>query len=595
MCGIFFIHDRNKNISKTYLKKTIQKISYRGPDNQSIFIKNNVGMAHARLSIIDLSNEANQPFQSSDNNYTITYNGEIYNFQEIKEKLIEKGIKFRTNSDTEVLLNSYIYWGETFIKKLNGMFAFVIFDKKNKEVFVGRDRFGVKPLYYLNYKNLLIFSSEIKGILNYMTKVEINTQSIYEYFVFQNLLGNKTFFKHINIFPYGCFSKFNIENCQQIKTKRYWDFCFSNEHTNTNDLEKINFLLRNSVKKNLVADVSLAFYLSSGLDSTLVNVIANNYCKKLNTYSCGFKIRNKKLKHFDESKGAEQTAKFLNSTHTSFLVNSNDNIKYLNKLVYHLEDLKLGQSYPNYLIAKEVSKKHKIVISGAGGDELFAGYIWRYESIFQKSRNHFLEHYFQKCQRVLNVNSLVNVFNNYNNSKKNRIKDSFYSYFESEKFDDSQEDYLNQIQNYECKTFLQGYLNLEDKLSMANGIETRVPFLENDLFDFSMKLSHNQKLKIENQLIVEGKLIIRKLLKNNYPSVSAQKKQGFAAPDFEWYKDKLKGNDLNKFSDFKFSKEFLNINNLKIKIDHYKNHDPHRFKSLIWNMLNFEKLLEIYF
>ena len=192
-------------ISEKLLNKTINQISYRGPDNQSIFIENNVGMAHARLSIIDLSPEANQPFTSLDNNYIIIYNGEIYNFQEIKEELIKEGIKFKTNSDTEVLLNSYIFWGESFIKKLNGMFAFVIFDKKSKEVFVGRDRFGVKPLYYFNYNNLLIFSSEIKGILNYLSKVEINTESIYEYFVFQNLLRNKTFFKNINIFPWLLF------------------------------------------------------------------------------------------------------------------------------------------------------------------------------------------------------------------------------------------------------------------------------------------------------------------------------------------------------------------------------------------------------
>ena len=595
MCGIFFIFDKDKKISEKLLNKTINQISYRGPDNQSIFIENNVGMAHARLSIIDLSPEANQPFASLDNNYIIIYNGEIYNFQEIKEELIKEGIKFKTNSDTEVLLNSYIFWGESFIKKLNGMFAFVIFDKKSKEVFVGRDRFGVKPLYYFNYDNLLIFSSEIKGILNYLSKVEINTESIYEYFVFQNLLRNKTFFKNINIFPHGCFSKFNIKNSKHLKIKRYWDFCFLNESSNSNDLEKIDFLLRNSIKKNLVADVTLAFYLSSGLDSTLINVIANNYCEKLNTYSCGFSIDNQKLKHFDESKQAKKTAKLLNSNHNTLLVSSDDNMKYLDKLVYHQEDLKLGQSYPNYLIAKEVSKKHKIVISGAGGDELFAGYIWRYDSIFQKNRNKFLEHYFKKCQRVFNIKLLSAIFNNYDNSYNDRIRDSFYSYFGSDKYNNSEEDNMNQIQNFECKTFLQGYLNVEDKLSMANSLEARVPFLENDLFEYSMKLSHKHKLKVQNNSIVKGKLIIRKLLEKHISNVSKFKKQGFAAPDSEWYSDQLKKNSFDNFLNFKYSKEFINIDNLNLKINNFKKKDPHRFKAIIWNILNFEKLLKIYF
>ena len=157
MCGIFFIFDRDKKVSEKLLNKTINQISYRGPDNQSIFIENNVGMAHARLSIIDLSPEANQPFASLDNNYIIIYNGEIYNFQEIKEELIKEGIKFQTNSDTEVLLNSYIFWGESFIKKLNGMFGIAIFDSYKRKLFLIRDRVGVKPLYFTKKRNRIIY------------------------------------------------------------------------------------------------------------------------------------------------------------------------------------------------------------------------------------------------------------------------------------------------------------------------------------------------------------------------------------------------------------------------------------------------------
>lgn len=595
MCGIFFIFNKSNEISEQRLKNTVAKISHRGPDNQGVYSKNKVGMGHARLSIIDLSDNANQPFESIDQNYKIIFNGEIYNFLEIKTELLKNGIKFRTSSDTEVLLNSFIYWGEKCIKKLNGMFAFVIYDIKKNEVFVGRDRFGVKPLYYLNKYNKIIFSSEIKAIIDYIPRVEINKQSIHDYFVFQNLLNNKTFFNDVHIFPHGCFSKFKLEKNNSIQIKKYWDFNFSNDNLSLNEIENINHLLRRSVKKNLLADVSLAFYLSSGLDSTLINVIANDYNEKLNTYSCGFKVDSNKLRSFDESKAAQATAKLLNSNHNTLMVNSNDNIKYIDKLVYHLEDLKLGQSYPNYLIAKEVSKKHKIVLSGAGGDELFAGYIWRYESIFQNNKNSFLKNYFLKCQRVLNVNSLPSIFLNYSNSETKRLKESFYSYFENGDYNDSEQDYLNQIQNYECKTFLQGYLNVEDKLSMANGLETRVPFLENELFEYSMKLNHNQKLQIRNKSIIEGKLIIRKLLKDKYPFVTSYKKQGFAAPDFDWYKKQIKNNELNTLIDLKLSHEFINIKSLKSKIIHFKTKEPHRFKAIIWNMLNFEKLLQTYF
>ena len=351
MCGLVFtLNFEKKQVSRDRLAASLKTILHRGPDYSKINIYNDVGLAHCRLSILDLSSKGNQPFESFNKRYIIIYNGEVYNYKEIKKKLINKGIPFRSLSDTEVILNAFIYWGTKCFKMFNGMFSFVIYDKKDRKVFIARDRFGIKPLYYYCDDELVIFASEIKAILSYVDKkLKLNFQSIYQYFVFQNILNNQTFFKQIKQVPSGCWSYFNCSMLNKIEFLKYWEI------ENSKIIKKpktslINTLLHKAVERNLISDVDISSYLSSGIDSSLMCYYANKKLNNLNTISCGFENIGEHHQ-YDETNKINIIAKDLGNRNFIHSIKKNDNLKYLRKVIYHIDTPRLGQSYPNYIIS----------------------------------------------------------------------------------------------------------------------------------------------------------------------------------------------------------------------------------------------------
>ena len=411
MCGLIFTLNFNKKqVTRSRLATSLKTILHRGPNHSDINIYSDVGMAHCRLSILDLSSRANQPFESFNQRYSIIYNGEVYNYKEIKKNLINKGIPFRSNSDTEVILNAFIYWGTKFVKMLNGMFSFVIYDKKERKVFIARDRFGIKPLYYYYDNELIIIASEIKAILAYLNKkLKLNFQSIYQYFVFQNILNNQTFFKEIKLIPSGCWSYFKCSKLDKIEFNKYWDI----ENVKINKKQKpslIDSFLERAVERNLVSDVDICSYLSSGVDSSLICHYANKKLNNHNTISCGFKNIGKHYE-YNEIEKVNIIANDLGEKNHIHFIKKDDNLKYLRKIIYHIDTPRLGQSYPNYIISKFASKYSKVILSGAGGDEVFGGYIWRYKCIFESNGvDDFIKKYLNQSQRVLRLEQISNIF-----------------------------------------------------------------------------------------------------------------------------------------------------------------------------------------
>ena len=374
MCSILGIIDFD---CKDHLKsKEIFKInnclSHRGPDDKGYYNDQYISLAFNRLSILDLKN-GNQPI-IKDHIVTI-FNGEIYNFKEIKNELKGLGYNFKSNSDSEIIASSFLQWGIRCVEKFNGMFAIAIYDKKSFKVYLIRDRVGVKPLYYSYFNNLFIFSSEIKGIINYPGfKKSLNFNALVSYLSFRYPTGeNNNFFKNIRKIKPGSYVEIDIKK-NNTSHKNYWSIPEIKSSKNYNEeyyLQKLEFLLSNSVKKQLISDVPLGVLLSGGLDSSILSSITSkNISGKLKTFSVGFEE-----KKYDETSKARLIAKYIGSDHTEVFVNKEDFFENLEKII-EVKDVPLSipHEYPIYLLSKKMKENIKVVLSGEGADELFGGY-----------------------------------------------------------------------------------------------------------------------------------------------------------------------------------------------------------------------------
>jgi len=524
MCGInCIINFNNHKVLKKDVLSMNQKIYHRGPDNQQVFIQNNVGFGHCRLSIIDLNKRANQPMHSYDERYLIIYNGEVYNFKKLKKKLIDKGIKFNTNCDTEVVLNSYAYWGEECVNFFDGMFAFLIWDKKKKELFGARDKFGIKPLYFYYDETKIILSSEIKAIEPLLTNKELNYDSIVEYFLFQNYLNNKTLLKKINLIEKGTY--FFLKN-KKIRFFKYFSHKknFKNKDKNSNKLFNV---LQKSIKDKLISDVKVGSYLSSGLDSSLVSYFASRELKNLNTFTCGFDIKDQKVAKFNELFDAQEISSQLKTQHHSVVFKKESFEDLYHENSYIIEEPRLGVSLPNLLVAKLVKGYNKVVLSGAGADELFGGYPWRYKPAFDsKNLNEFKTNYFKQNFRIdpFTIDKLFKPILN-KTSTEDIIK-NFHSFFNFLDIDSDKNDFFNGSLLFDLEYFLEGYCILEDKISMSQSIETRLPYLGDEIYSLSSSLSSKYMINFDKSTNeFEGKLCLRELARNKLPDKFIKKKK----------------------------------------------------------------------
>lgn len=621
MCGIAgYLNLNNAPASPVIIRQMTDAILHRGPDDEGHWVEGNIAIGHRRLSIIDTSPAGHQPMVSADQRYVLSYNGEIYNFKELRSELQSKGYLFNSKSDSEVVLNALAHWGSDALLKFNGMFALAFWDRKRKTLLLARDRYGIKPLYYSNTDQIFSFASEQKAIWampDYQRKLD--TEALLEYFTFQNIFTDKTLEEEIKVLPAGHFAQVDLSsNNPRLKSKQYWDFDFTESDLDITEqeyTEELDRLMTQAVSRQLVSDVELGAYLSGGIDSGSISAIASQQLPYIKTFTCGFDLSSASGMelNFDERQKAEYMSYLFKTEHYEMVLKSGDMERCMKDLVWHMEEPRVGQSYPNYYASKLASKFVKVVLSGTGGDELFAGYPWRYyRSAGSKNFKEYADDYYLFWQRLISNSELKKLFSPImSNLEHVWTADIFRNVFKVGTSKLSKpEEFINSSLYFESKTFLQGLLTVEDKLSMANSIESRVPFLDNDLVNFAMKCPLRLKLNNLDSVIrlnendpgnklqkyyektKDGKQILRSAMNRHLPpSVTSDIKQGFSAPDASWFKGESIDyvRDLILRSNAKIYQLFDKTEVFRLVESHVSGKENRRL--LIWSLIYLENYL----
>lgn len=620
MCGIVGIVDfRQRPVQESSIKKMTDAIKHRGPDGQGQWVDGNVGLGHRRLSIIDLSASASQPMRSEDGRYTLVFNGEIYNYRELAQELTLSGHVLTTNSDTEVLMKSLAVWGKDAILKFNGMFAFAFHDSVKSKLMLARDRYGVKPLYYTSRDSYLHFASEAKAIkVLENTYSEVDKSALVEYMTFQNIFTDRTLDKNIKLLPAGTYLETQTDDTGKFTLVRYWDYHFAKPENKIDDeeyVEELDRLFKQAVKRQLISDVEVGSYLSGGMDSGSISAIAAKEIPNMKTFTIGFDLSSASGLElgFDERSKAKSMSTFFKTEHFESLLKAGDMERSLQSVVWHLEEPRVGQSYPNYYAAKLASKSVKVVLSGTGGDELFGGYPWRYyRGAGSRTFEEYIDDYYVYWQRLVDNTTLNKMLSPISSEisdvwTKDIFRDVFLNHENSL---ETPEDYVNHSLYFEAKTFLHSLFIVEDKLSMAHGLETRVPFMDNDLVEFAMKLPVHLRIRNLNSAIRineneqankkakyfektnDGKNLLRKTMSGYIPSsVSNDIKQGFSSPDASWFRgesiDFVKRKLLNR------NNSLYNYLNFDVVSDLLETHFSglQNKRLLIWSLLSLNEIL----
>ena len=614
MCGITgLINLDGASISPVVLKKMTEAIIHRGPDGEGQWIEGNIGLGHRRLAIIDLSPAGHQPMISADHRWVLSYNGEIYNYRELRTDLEAEGIWFRSQTDSEVVLYALAHWGSNALSKFNGMFALSLWDRKEKSLLIARDRYGIKPLYYAQQGSRFAFGSEQKAIIAHPEfQKRLNKPALMEYFTFQNIFTDQTLLEDIQLLPAGHYATFNVQN-SQLTRHQYWDYRFREpEHPvdKREYIEELDRLFKQAVNRQLVSDVELGVYLSGGMDSGSITAIAAQQFPNLKSFTVGFDLSSASGLElaFDERSKAESMSARFKTEHYEMVLKAGDMERALPNLAWHLEEPRVGQSYPNYFAAKLTSKFVKVVLAGSGGDELFGGYPWRYyRAALSQDFEHYIDQYYSYWQRLVDNRSLRKMFAPiWPEVEDVWTRDIFRDVFESrDQSLERPEDYINHSLYFEAKTFLHGLFIVEDKISMAHSLENRVPFMDNDLVDFAMQCPVN--LKLNNLAKVsrvnenepgdkpgqyfkktnDGKQILRDMMSRYIPQeITESQKQGFSSPDASWFKgdsiDFVKRKLLNRQAPIY---EFLDREAVVPLIEEHLKGEQNR-RLLIWSLLN---------
>jgi asparagine synthase (glutamine-hydrolysing) len=619
MCGICgVLNFDGKEVSPVLLKKMTDSIAHRGPDGEGWYRDKGLGFGHRRLAIVDLSPLGHQPMVTPDNRYVLTYNGEIYNFLEIRAELVARGHLLRSKTDSEVVLHAWAEWGSECVNKFNGMFAFAIWDSAEENLFLVRDRYGIKPLYYAQVGNTFIFGSEQRAIREHpAVAANLDKRALLEYFTFQNIFTDRTFVEDIKILPAGTFISISARTGKISKTQ-YWDYHFSEPKGKIDTREykeELDRLLRQAVSRQLISDVEIGSYLSGGMDSGTLTALAATELPYIKTFTCGFDLSSATGVElgYDERVRAEAMSALFKTEHYEMVLKSGDMERCLDTVVHAIEEPRVGQSYPNYYVARLASKFVKVVLSGAGGDELFGGYPWRYY-IGSDSKNfeEYIDNYYAYWHRLVNNTQLKQLFAPiWNEIDDVWTRDIFRDVFSNHANElATPQDYVNHSLYFEAKTFLHGLFVVEDKLSMANSLETRVPFMDNDLVDFAMtcpvdlkvknlanrsRLDENQvgnKKEAYYQQTSDGKSILREVMSDIIPSsITEGQKKGFSSPDASWFREESAEFLNRRFSNTQSNLyQYLDKNALtKLVTNHLNGTRNHRL--LIWSLLSFDALM----
>ncbi|MEW6621274.1 MAG: asparagine synthase (glutamine-hydrolyzing) [bacterium] len=611
MCGICgYLTFGEKTVEKEIIHQMCEVIRHRGPDDEGIYLEKNISLGMRRLNIIDLVT-GHQPIHNEDKTIFVVYNGEIYNFPEIRESLEKNGHRFNTQTDTEVIVHLYEEMGTKCVERLNGMFGFALWDKKRNSLFLALDRIGIKPLHYVVVNNQFIFGSEIKAILVHPdVNREIDLSSLDKYLTYEYIPAPNTIFKGIKKLPPGSFMIINPAG--EIKTEQYGDINFSYDEKLKEEegyQEELLSLLKASVKRMLISDVPLGVFLSGGIDSSTITALMSELVPgQVKTFSIGFEDRS-----FDESGYARKVAQYFGTRHYEEILSPNKLIELV-PIIADVLDEPLGDAsiIPTYLLSQFTRQYVTVALGGDGGDELFAGYptypAHRLAHSYEKLPGFLREGMIEKIIKKLPV-STSNISLDFQAKKfisgipyspeiRNYIWLGSFSPIEKKdllsneicdilkttnSFEDIEmylaktktEDFLDRLLYLDMKFYLQEDILVKvDRASMANSLEVRPPLLDHTFVEYVANLPHQLKLKG-----LTTKYIFKKAVKHLLPKgIASRKKKGFGIPVAKWFKNELKGFVLDIFAESKIKKEgFFNYSYInRLLNDHFENKKGNR-------------------
>ncbi|MEO9146703.1 MAG: asparagine synthase (glutamine-hydrolyzing) [Ginsengibacter sp.] len=619
MCGITgkIYLNKEKNIDSSELKKMTDTICHRGPDDEGFYINKNIGLGFRRLSIIDL-NTGHQPLSNESGSKWIVFNGEIYNFMELRDMLKQKGYTFKTKTDTEVILTLYEEYGVNCLEHLRGMFAFAIWDNDNKQLFCARDRFGIKPFYYYLDSEKFVFGSEIKSLLK-CENIDrtLSNDALDSYFAFSYITSNLSIYKEIKKLQPAHYLTLSFKDKVSVEIKKYWEILFEPDYSRTEDqwAEEIEDALSESVKLHMVSDVPLGAFLSGGIDSSsVVAMMAINSNKPIKTFSIGFKEQK-----YNELEYAREVAKKYGCDHYEQIVEP-ESMDLLPKLVRaYDEPFADSSAIPTYYVSKIARENVTVALSGDGGDELFAGYeiykwlkklhsnplsfnspllnklIWgnAHRILPQKAKGKNATYFLSKNRRLMSAydnlwlkserKKLLLNYGIIDSAKASEI------YKEGILKEHPDYDFVTNMQNVDLQTYMvDSILTKVDRASMINSLEVRVPLLDHKFAELSFRIPWDLKFHKTGQKYILKKAMTPYLPKNilNHP------KQGFGVPLEFWFKDDLKQyvNDT-LLSANPFISSFLDKNYIK-KIILKNQNKQNDFSSKIWSLIFFEEWLK---
>ena len=599
MCGINGIITKSKDKEKL-IKKMNDKIIHRGPNAEGIYTDEYLALGHRRLSIIDLSG-GNQPIYNEDESILIIYNGETYNYKELKKEL--KEYTFKTESDTEVILHGYEKWGYDVVKKLRGMFAFCIYDKNKKELFIARDHFGIKPLYYYKTDDLFLFSSEIKSFLDIPGfKKELNKEMLGAYLTFSFTPGEKTFFKNVYKLSPGHYMTVNVET-KDIQIEKYFTLKFEKTNKDYNTMvNEISNTMKESTKYHLISDVEVGSFLSSGIDSSYLVSLA----RPDKTYTVGYD--NKKYSEIDYAKDLTDRLGIKNITSK---ITKEEYMKAINDVYYHMDEPTTDAcSIAVYFLSKLASKDVKVVLSGEGADEFFGGYNSYDDNPYTKLPL-FIRKFVAAICKILPKNK----YTRYLIRRGKSLEDSYVSInrnFYDDELDDilKEKDYLKNkdilkdtYNEYKNENELNKKLAIDirywltdnillivDKMTMAFSIESRVPFTDIEVFKLASTLP--KEYKIRNNMT---KAALRDAAKKDIPNESYKKKKlGFPVPVREWIKDNDFYEEIKRAFSLDIADELFQKDKIMKLLEDHKNGTKDNYRR-IWAIYSFLKWYEVFF
>lgn len=620
MCGISgaIYLDNKRKIETSVLKSMSDTIQHRGPDDEGFYVDNNVGLGFRRLSIIDL-NTGHQPLSNNNSSITIVFNGEIYNYLEQRGLLKKKGYKFKTATDTEVILHLYEEYGVSCLQYLRGMFAFAIWDKNKQQLFCARDRFGIKPFYYYTDKEKFVFGSEIKAILK-AGDVDrtLSNDALDSYFAFSYITSDLSIFKTIKKLQPSHYLLLSFKEKVSIDIQKYWEIQFAPDYSKTDNqwIEEIQDCLSETVKLHMISDVPLGAFLSGGIDSSsVVAMMAKNSNQPVKTFSIGFKEQ-----EYSELKYARMVAKKYNCEHHEQIVEP-ESIGLLPKLIHGYDEPFADTSaIPTYYVSKMARENVTVALSGDGGDELFAGYnhysylrrLYSYPFNFNSSfYNKLLWGSIYKIipnnMKGKSASYLLSRNKNYvsaymhmwsieerkklilNDHPASIISNASEPYKVGILKNGVTNDFISNLQYLDLQTFMvDSVLTKVDRASMMNSLEVRVPLLDHKFAELSFKIPSQLKFRGKEQ-----KFIFKQAMSGSLPdSILKHPKQGFNVPLSLWFKDDLKKyvNDVllsqnplvSSYLNKKYIKEIVEKNNTGTK----------DFSTRIWSLLFFEEWLK---